>query len=373
MQTGRWAIGSLMSGDAAVLGDESAVFEAAVGHTVPASRLAPNDYLIDPRRFASEGNWAFCRFDSDDVPALRLGFQRGGFNGGLLAKEPSPAYLQLHLEVMTGEGALLWLPSGAYAADRLLTDSQTMDMHLADEGRELVRLIGWPTIECHFCSTEGDLEAHLEFALRTVTILPDCPLPHCLFAMWESMGDVSGTVRHRGERTSVRGKVFFDHTRVIPRRHSQTPRHRYVYSTVYFEDGSGLYGYHSVDATGRAIDSYCFVMHVDAAGQGRLAWDAALTRLVLDGDGIAKSWQISCRIPRGDLVVELRVRDSGILRSWGSPEPPRTRRDYSIIPLVLDGTATVAGAEPISLKAYGLAEYFDADLWPADKAASPMN
>jgi hypothetical protein len=99
--------------------------------------------------------------------------------------------------------------------------------------------------------------------------------------------------------------------------------------------------------------------------------NAHLTRLVLDDDDIAKSWQISCRIPGADVVVELRVRDSGISRSWGSPEAPRTRRDYSIIPLVLDGTASFAGTENRLLKAYGLAEYFDADLWPADKAASP--
>ena len=62
----------------------SALFEGAVGETVPGSSVSKRDYLIDTASFPSEGNWAFCRFDSDEVPALRLGFQRGGFNGGIL-------------------------------------------------------------------------------------------------------------------------------------------------------------------------------------------------------------------------------------------------------------------------------------------------
>ena len=70
---------------------KSRLFDGAVGETQPASLVSKHDYLIDPARFPSEGNWAFCRFDGDEVPALRLGFQRGGFNGGIRERDPSPA------------------------------------------------------------------------------------------------------------------------------------------------------------------------------------------------------------------------------------------------------------------------------------------
>jgi hypothetical protein len=72
------------------------VFDAAMGSSVPAASFSKEDYLIKPRRFASEGNWAFCRFTSEHVPAARLGFQREGFNGGFADCKPSPQYLQLH-------------------------------------------------------------------------------------------------------------------------------------------------------------------------------------------------------------------------------------------------------------------------------------
>ena len=361
-----------MSDHRTAVRETSQLFDGAVGETQPASLVSKHDYLIDPARFSSEGNWAFCRFDGDDVPALRLGFQRGGFNGGIRERDPSPAYLQLHLELMTREGAILWLPSGMYPADRVASDPHALDIRLDHDNRNIFSFRGWPAIECHFSSDDQDLQADLRFVLDAVTTLPDCLLPHCLFAMWESMGEVRGSVRYRGRSVAVQGKVFFDHTRVIPRRHTVIPRHMYVYSTLYFADGSGLFGYHSVDAYGCPIAGYCFHVYLDSAGRGEFLKDGALTRLLLDSDGIAKSWEISGSTQGGQLRVNVTARHTGIIRSWGAPGAPQTRREFSIIPLVLDGSAQIAGKNGTeALNAYGLAEYFNSDLWPADKAASP--
>ena len=223
-----------------------------------AAAVSKRDYLIDPSRFPSEGNWAFCRFSSADIPAARLGFQRGGFNGGSAERAPSRSYLQMHLEFMTREGAVLWVPSGIYPAERVRTDAETMDITLDDAGIQLFSFSGWPKIECHFRSADDYAEAHLHFDLQVVTVLPDCILPHCLFAMWESMGEVSGSIRYADRTVAVSGKVFFDHTRVMPRRNLVVPRKMYVYTTLYFEDGGGLFGYHCVDARGLPIEYYCF-------------------------------------------------------------------------------------------------------------------
>lgn len=66
----------------------SATFDGPVGVVVPAASVSKRDYLIDADRYPSEGNWAFCRFESDEVPAIRLGFELGGFNPGPVAATP---------------------------------------------------------------------------------------------------------------------------------------------------------------------------------------------------------------------------------------------------------------------------------------------
>jgi hypothetical protein len=361
-----------MTEDTSANRDLSMVYDGAVGQTLAATSVGQRDYLIDPKRFPSEGNWAFCRFDSEEVPALRLGFQRGGFNGGFVERQPSPLYLQLHLEVMTREGAILWLPSGIYRADNVISGADSMNIRLDQRQRNILSFRGWPTIDCHMCSDEGDLQVDLQFCLRAVTVLPDSRLPFSLFGMWESMGSVNGSVRYQDRAFDVSGTVFFDHTRVIPRRHRSIPRHMYVYTTLFFEDGSGLFGYHSVDSAGNPVDGYCFHVYLDGAGNGRMLEDSELRHLGLDHDGIANSWELCCKAQDFSVVVSVTGRHSKILRSWGAPGAPQSRRDYSIIPLVLDGSARrSAGGYSKELKAYGLAEYFNADLWPADMAASP--
>ena len=118
-----------------------------------------------------------------------------------MAATPNRTYLQLHLEVMTREGALFWLPSGEYSALDVRSDPDRLDVRLERGDREVFRLQGWPDITCHVCSDDGDLEVDLRFDLTTVSVLPDALLPHCVFAMWESMGRAHGQVRYR-DRTS---------------------------------------------------------------------------------------------------------------------------------------------------------------------------
>ena len=64
-----------MSGRPQVPVRSSAAFVTSVGKAVQATAFPTQDYLIDDTRFVSEGNWAFCRFTGDEIPAMRLGFQ----------------------------------------------------------------------------------------------------------------------------------------------------------------------------------------------------------------------------------------------------------------------------------------------------------
>ena len=349
----------------------SLAFSGEVGVTVPATQLASNDRLLDPTRFPSEGYWAFCRFESDDIPAVRLGFQRGGFNAGAQACIPNPSYLQLHLEVMTREGALLWLPSGLYPAERVEWAPSAFSIRLANPGQEIFRFEGWPLIHCQFRSEDHYLEVDLHFDLRSVTVLPDGILPHCVFAMFESMGDAHGTIRSGGRDTPVRGKAFVDHTRIIEQRNAVLARRMSLYTTLYFEDGSGLYGYHALDVNNRPIEGYCFAVFLNPQGQGRLLADATLLQLSLDEDRIAESWRLLYRGDDGTIEVAITVRPQPILRCWGSPTAPQRRDQFSILPLVLDGIAQIVRADGSrrSLRGIGLSEYYDSELWPIDPKA----
>lgn len=347
----------------------SAAFGGVVGVAIPASSVARRDYLVDASLYPSEGNWAFCRFENDEVPAIRLGFELGGFNPGAEDAAPKPTYLQLHLEVMTREGALFWLPWGQYSTEEVVSDPDRMDVRFEAGGREIFRLHGWPSISCHFQSDDGDLEVNLQFDLTSVSVLPDALLPHCLFAMWESIGRAHGEARYRDRTVPLDGTVFFDHPRVIERRHAVTPRQMYIYTTLRLEDGGGLFGYYALDTLGRRIEDYCFCVYVDPAGRGRLLPDGVLARLDLDEDDIARGWHLTWQDTEVALEADVTVRPGPILRSWGGPNAPQTRREFGFPPLVLDATVQIheRGATSV-LRAWGLAEYFNADLAAADLA-----
>ena len=108
-----------------------------------------------------------------------------------------------------------------------------MQIDLHHDGRAIFALQGWPDIEYIFSSEDGDLQANLRFEVMGVVLLPDCELPHCLFAMWESMGTAHGSVRYRNRSYEVSGKVFLDHKRVIFRLHSNPFRNLALLEVVW--------------------------------------------------------------------------------------------------------------------------------------------
>jgi hypothetical protein len=352
---------------------KSAAFSGHVGIADPAARVPKRDYLLDRGRYPSEGLWAFCRFENEEVPAIRLGFEVGGFNPGPFPATPDPDYLQLHLEVVTDDGGLYWLPSGEYDANEVVSDPDTLDIWFETRDREVFRLEGWPDIACHFVSVDGELEVDLRFDLTAVSVLPDAMLPHCVFAMWESMGHAHGHVRYRDRAVALDGTVFLDHPRVIERRNDVAPRQMYLYTTLRLEDGGGLFGYYAADEAGRPIDDYCFCVYVDPTGEGHFLSDATLESLDLDEDQIASEWHVSWSAGDVKLDADVTVRPTPILRSWGGPNAPRTRRDFGFPPLVLDAAVSVNdGGTVRDLRAWGLAEYYHQDLVAADLARRVM-
>jgi hypothetical protein len=334
-------------------------FSRPVGSTTAAAGFPLEDLLFDPGRFPSEGAWAFCRFTSPEVPAVRMGFQKGGFNIGATAADPDPSLLQLHLEVMKRDGALLWLPTGRFPAQLLQSDSGSLDMRLQQGDRDLARISGWPEMKWSFQSDDAEIGVELTTSIAAVSVLPDCILPHSVFAMWESMGRTRGTVRLGRKTVPVEGAMFYDHPRVLSVSNQVQPRPWYLYTTMAFEDGSGIFGYQS------PLAYYCFGFHVDGKGNGRFLPRARLEALETDRDNLPRRWRLSWQDGGMVIDVDIDVRDIGMEKSWGSSRAPRSKKDFIIFPLVLDGEARIsegAGAARV-MRGRGLAEYFNADLW----------
>src|ERR1041384_94298 len=100
---------------------KSPYFIGNVGQTLAPQQFPPANYLIDETRYSYEGNWAFCHFDGDEVYGARFGFGRGAFDArdyGLPARLDK-SNLWVHLELMTQEGAVLWIGSGKYKAQQV--------------------------------------------------------------------------------------------------------------------------------------------------------------------------------------------------------------------------------------------------------------
>jgi hypothetical protein len=345
-----------------LVGAPSRVFARRVGQTVDAAALDMADLLIDRTRFDSEGNWAFCRFTSDEVPAVRMGFQSGSFEIGATASRYDPERLQVHLEVLTAEGAFLWIPTGTMPASALAMDAERLDIRLEHEGRELFAIEGWPSMRWSFRTPDDALEVDLRVDVRSVTILPDAVLPHAVFGMWETVGRAHGTVRVAERETTVEGDVFFDHTRVVHRPHPVTPRRMYLYSTMALQDVGRCFGYHAEGDDGLPIDDYCFGVDVDAGGSAEFLPLARLHDLQFDDDGLPARWRVEWRGPTRTVEADVTVRPIPLARSWGGASAPRSRAAFTSFPLVLDIEARVERDGVVRrASGGGLAEYYAAE------------
>jgi hypothetical protein len=339
----------------------SRVFSGAVGEALPVARLPAADYVLDRNRFASEGDWLFTRFTHESILAVRMGFQAGSFNIGPDEQPDDPSRLQLQLEVMTRDGGDHWLPTGAYAADAVRSDPRTKDVRFEPGGPSRLTITGWPDVQWHGRSDDGSLEARLGVSLRSVTLLPDCRLPRAVFGMWESMGTARGWVRVGDQKSEVQGTAFYDHTRVVHERHAVPARQWYLYTTLAFGDGSGLFGYYAEHEGGVRMDDYCFGVYVDASGNGHFLDHAATSQVEWDEDGLPERWELDWRGEDAAVQASVAVVPVPMRRAWGGTSLPRTRADYLFIPLVLESSGRVTSrASSVRVGGRGLGEHWRA-------------
>jgi hypothetical protein len=353
-----------MSTPATKLDGPSRAFEGVAGETTRAIQFAKSNYVMDAKRYDSEGNWAFCVFEGEEFPVARFGFQRGGFNITNTETQPDKSLLQLHLEIVTDKGAVLWVPTGEFDVRDLTSAPDKLDLELNDAGRRIFSIRGWPESRWHFRSADGELEIELEFSVVDVTILPDCILPYSVFAMWETVANVSGTIRYKDRSSNVKGKVFNDHPRVINDRSHVKIRNSYLYTAAAFEDGSAWYSYHAQDPEGIPIPYYCFGDYIDPEGRHEFSNDTQLIDIQYNESHLPISWKISWRGARHQIILDVTARPFSILRSWGKAAPAN-EKEFWIFPFVLDCTAEVdSGGGRSVISGRGLPEYFNLERFP---------
>lgn len=346
--------------------ETSPYFEGQVGLTTLPEHFPAKNYLIDESRFDYEGNWAFCRFDGNEVYGARMGFGRGMLDvtdfGA--ARPVDKSFLMLHLELMLRDGAVLWLGTSKYRAEQVHLGKSGVDLQLKDGDREIFHIHGWPEMAWRFESDDRQAEADVRITVRNVTILPDNVLPHNRFAMWLTTGQIDGTVRYGDKRYPVSGTVFYDHPRINVGKNPAPAMQWYLYTPIRFADGSCLVAYYAEDVHKKRIAAWCFGLYIDAANKATWLPRVDLSGLQFDGDNKPKRWTSRWRGGDVDIRLSSTVRNTRILKAWGADNIPQTRKENNNIPLIFDCEGTVAkGDVSHAATGGGLAEYAGQAIW----------
>jgi len=339
---------------------QSPHFQGRIGQAVPAASFPSHNYTIADGQYDYEGNWAFCRFDNEKVMAARVGFGRGKFDWSDygVTSPIDHSFLMPHIELMTSQGAVLWIGTGKFQAGQVRLATDTLGAELVTDQGRIFELTGWPHTDWKFESDDHEVAVDLETELRDVTILPDCVLRHNRFAMWLAVGRTTGTVRYGEETARVDGTMFFDHPRIRIEPHEVPPFGWFLYMPVRLADGAFLAAYYSEDGNGQRVDGYSFGFHVDAEGRSMWLGATVLSDLSFDDDNKPHTWQAEWRTDGVTVRARFAVQPTGIRRAWGAGSVPQTRRDNPNIPLVFDCELTIQeGAGENVVAGAGLAEY----------------
>ena len=355
-------------------GHSSQLFRGVIGQTIAPAQFPAGNYLIDDTRYDYEANWAFCRFDDDQVFAARFGFGRGRFDTrdyGIV-NEPSRSFLFVHVDVMTRNGAFLWTGSDRFTAQQVVMTAREVDRRLVVNQSEIFRVQGWPEMGWRFRSDDGEIEVDMRFDPANVTILPDLTMQHFLFAMWLAAGRVEGVVRFGESRRHVSGTMFFDHPRINVQSNDAAPFGWYIYTPMRFQDGSCLAGYFTRDAAGRIREDYSFGLYIEAGGRSHWLQQTKLDEFQFDEKGQPRSWRQHWRGADITLVTTSQVKPTSILKAWGGLSMAQSDEESRNIPLVFDTEARIVrGDQPFRVDGGGVAEYLaHPELWPGGSAGA---
>lgn len=340
---------------------ESLNYNGAIGQTVNARGLQLDNLMIQQNTFNSDGNWAFCRFDHEAIYAARIGFQRGAFDFTDFGHDPKDSFLQLHIELMTRDGAHIWIATGKYSQEQVNYAAKKMDVSLVDAGHSIFQIRGWPTMKWSFCTDDDLLKIDVNLELAHSTIFPDYTLPNNIFSMCISVGSIRGKVWLNNQSSEVSGSVFYDHSRVVVRKNNvQRPKWN-LYTPLSSNDGSFLVSLYSENNDGNKIENYSCGNYIDQFGKSYWLPEIRLEDIKFDLDGHPSYWKQSLESADIKVMSEVHVRPTYVQKSWGNPNSRQLRKDNMGIGLVLDGTVEIelSNGEKTTKRTMGLAEHYN--------------
>lgn len=320
------------------LNKESHCFTGEVGTFVQPSEFPEENYVITKGKYDYEGNWAFCVFDHPYIVGARIGYGTGQFDARDYfpnANAPDPSYMQVHVEIMTADGAYQWVNSVDFKADHLDLVQGKFQEKIVRNGKEVLHLSGWPDINWNMASDDGSIVAEMQLQPETVTILPDNLMPSQIFGMFLAFCNIKGKINLEGQEFVVSGTSFYDHTRILATPTDAPPYGMNFYTPVRLNDGSYLGAYFTTDHKGQPRDGYCFAVYAGADGTYRYIKQHSMSDIKLDADHLPESWK--SRLNDGDLNIEMKctARPIDLKKGWGNPAPASRRDNYNF-PLVFD-------------------------------------
>jgi hypothetical protein len=342
-------------------GDTSAHFDGAIGRTVPAADFPERNYLTDMENYDYEGNWGFARFDGDDVLAARFGFGMGGFKWEDWGADASSSndYLFLQLELMTSEGAVLWLCADHFKAGDCRIGDDSHALTIVENDGTICDINGWPQTTWRMQTLDDyaavDLTAHME----TATIVPDSVLPNNRFAMWIATGSISGTVRWGEHHKSVRGVIFTDHPRITATHHRVAELGWFHYTPMRLDDGSRLIAYFTRFADGGRNPEYCFGCLIRPDGSSVWLQQTAFEHTAFDAHNKPRSWRQTWEAEGLTVTARSSILPLPLNRAWGG-DVPQSLKDNTNVPNAFDTEMTVTenGADR-RLTGGGIYEYIN--------------
>ncbi len=340
--------------------EQSECFRGNVGQFGNPINFPQENYVMTRGNYDYEGNWAFCVFNDPYIVGARFGYGAGKFDARDYfpdANSPHPDYMQLHVEIMTQDGAFQWVNSVDFSAADLKLDDSKFDQTIVKNGIEILRLKDWPNLKWNMSSDDEEASLQMELRPITIAVLPDNRMPSQIFSMFLAFCDIHGTIKLNGQSHIVSGTAFYDHTRIRSGITDALPYGMNFYTPVRLSDGSFFGAYFTTDHLGNQREGYCFALYYGADGYHHYFQHHLMKDIQLDDDGLPQSW--TSELDDGEITLKLTCQTRPICfkKGWGNPAPESRRNNYNF-PLLFDAQVEVKIKEEIkSLEGVGLAEY----------------
>ena len=332
----------------------SALMAGNPGEILAANSFPVENLIMNPGRYTYEGNWLFCSFPGCEIRAARLGFGQGGFRWEDYGLEPAAGSgipFAYRLELITPTGVEACLLSTEYPAHPVVSSPERIDIAFRQNGTDLFRIAGWPRMRWLFGSPDNGMSAELEVTAESVTVWPDCVMPHNTFSMAIGTCRIEGVFRRNGGETPVSGSGFYDHPRVLVEDNRDAPPFGwYLYAPVSFADGCTLAGYHAEDGTGRCDAQYSRAFFTAPGGIRRWLDRLRVRNLRFDADGLPCGWEMDAEGAGAGIHCAVHAEPLACIR-------PSTR--YLAFPILMSVEGElVEGASRVPLQqGSGIAEF----------------